>query len=740
MLEELSEKLYVSLGSEGEDRVRKKNLDAHAVAQILRGETNEWADWYLDICRRPIGLAVYATSFRVALIGRAYGIVGADGARNLAFAVDDADDDFHPDTNWKRLSVSLGRVLSGSRLYKPANDWLAEVVDLMQRVASTPLVTATRMFVQHQLAWQSKQAEDARRNYQVAADGWVCTRCRELQPGGSSKCRLCNRPLHTYGIEVLLDRAVRLGDQAEVLLIDRNGNERQGTVVKGEGLRRRWLIRLKDFGHVSAGTISPRPNTAVLDVQAQIFDELTQVDLRYLPIARLLIEPASIDAPIVRQFGNPDRTLNTSQREAVMGAMNLAPGGILLVQGPPGTGKTTSIVEAVDQILEEVDPQARILMTSHSNTAVDSAQEKLAGIEDLNVVRVADPDKVDEKFQATVVRKCHDKRVYEADVVLGTVNRLALCDWDDDLFDWLILDEANKVRISEMLPILRLARRWLLIGDHQQLPPVVDESVAGFNGAPVNARIREASFFEMLWDPLSSNKRLMLNEQYRMAQPIGAFVSEAFYQGLLHSAANTEKVRSPLPWPFNKNLTWLTLRGIERRGDSGSLSNQAEINAVVRVVRALQKHRNEGLRVAVIAMYQDQVAGLRSELDKLNFAWLEVDTVDAFEGEEADVVILSLVRSNEAERIGFLDKAQRLNVAISRAKRLLIVVGDVETITGREGQELYRPLLDHIEKNGRVAGIGALRTMEKGHRYERIKRPRVKPRRGDGNGRRQPTR
>ncbi len=103
---------------------------------------------------------------------------------------------------------------------------------------------------------------------------------------------------------------------------------------------------------------------------------------------------------------------------------------------------------------------------------------------------------------------------------------------------------------------------------------------------------------------------------------------------------------------------------------------------------------------------------LRSSRRNIDLPELYVDTVDAFEGEEADVVILSLVRSNEAERIGFLKKAQRLNVAISRAKHLLIVVGDIETLTGREGQDLYRPLLEHIEREGRVAGIGALHAMD----------------------------
>jgi hypothetical protein len=205
---------------------------------------------------------------------------------------------------------------------------------------------------------------------------------------------------------------------------------------------------------------------------------------------------------------------------------------------------------------------------------------------------------------------------------------------------------------------------------------------------------------------------IMLDEQYRMAAPIGSYVSVASYDGRLRNSPEMAALRSPLPWPFNRNLTWLTIRGREKKSGSGSLSNRAEIEAVGRVVRHLQRLGLEHLRVAVIAMYQDQVTQLKRELRMVALPGLAVDTVDAFEGEEADVVILSLVRSNEAERIGFLKKAQRLNVAISRAKQLLVVVGDIETMTGREGQDLYRPLLEHIEREGRVAGIGAVHAMD----------------------------
>ena len=716
MLDQLAEHLFVSLEPDGENAVRKKNLDATAVVQILRGETSVNNDWYLDTSTRPVRLAVFATSYGFALVGRVYGNMGQNGSKSLGFAIDEVAEGFAPGPNWSRLTVSFGRASGGRRLYKPKDDWLRQLVDLMQKANEAPLFKAAQAFVQHQLTWQAEQADKAERRFQIEADGWVCLRCKVLQPGGSSRCKICDRPIHKYGISVLLDRPVRLREQADVLLTESNGHEREGIIVKGEGLRRRWLIRLKEYGRVGTGTIRPRPQTAVLDAQSLILGDLSRADLSYAPIAQLLVEPGSIDAPEIRVFGNLKTSLNTSQRRAVMGAMNLHPGGILLVQGPPGTGKTTSIVEAVREILEEIDPYARILMSSHSNTAVDSAQEKLGVLAGLQVVRVADPDKVDDKFEETVVSKCDDARVYQAQVVLGTVNRLALCDWADDFFDWLILDEANKVRVNEMLPLLRLAQRWLLVGDHRQLPPVVDESAAGFDGDPAKARVRDASFFELYWEPLSTNKRLMLDEQYRMAESIGNFVSKAFYEGRLRNAAGTEKLRSPLAWPFNKNLTWLTLRGPEERGGSGSLSNEAEIVAVRRVIKALTKNYRENLSVAVIAMYQDQVMALKDVLQELNLVWLEVDTVDAFEGEEADVVILSLVRSNEAERIGFLDKAQRLNVAISRAKRLLIVVGDIETVTGREGQDLYRPLLEHIQENGRVAGIGALRAMETGHR------------------------
>ncbi len=435
-----------------------------------------------------------------------------------------------------------------------------------------------------------------------------------------------------------------------------------------------------------------------------------------------MLPPGNVEVPAF------DERLNPSQRLAVRSAVNLFPGSMQLVQGPPGTGKTTSIVETVRELVAR-DPNVRILMSSHANTAVDNAQERLQGLDALRMVRIAEPEKVDPKFRASIV-EADDPRVRTAHVVFGTVNRIALACKEAEMFDWLILDEANKVRFTETLPLLRLAPRWLLVGDHRQLPPVLDESAAAFpvEGDEARALVRDASFFELSWAVVPETNVVMLDEQYRMAAPIGSYVSVASYDGRLRNSPEMAALRSPLPWPFNRNLTWLTIRGREKKGGSGSISNRAEIEAVGRVVRHLQRLGLEQLRVAVIAMYQDQVTQLRRELRMVALPGLAVDTVDAFEGEEADVVILSLVRSNEAERIGFLKKAQRLNVAISRAKQLLVVVGDIETMTGREGQDLYQPLLEHVEREGRVAGIGALHAMDAavgGRRGDRRQRQRT---------------
>jgi hypothetical protein len=674
-------------------------------------------DGYVDIAVTPCRLTLHlqkrtATSIeRFGLVGSLYGTASKD----LAFTVERLQQD--PDATKDAgdiLAIEVEEVALDAPPYSAEDDWVQRRLCALQEAASLPLVVAGQEFANHERQWLAKQAEQDARPYEVETEGVICGKCENLQQNGT-KCTVCGATNgdRAAGAVIVLSRRGGFKEGDRVVITPTVGSEREGQLLRAQGGGgRRWLVKLRDEGALGPGTIRPQPITAVVEVQQRTLNGFGAGDISLRRVAALLIAPDEVRPPVASAIEPFDARLNPSQREAVAGGTGLQPGSMMLVQGPPGTGKTTSIVETVRQLVAR-DPDVRILMTSHANTAVDNAQERLQGLDSLRMVRIAEPEKVDPKFRSSIVDS-DDPRVRNAHVVFGTVNRIALACREAEMFDWLILDEANKVRFTETLPLLRLAPRWLLVGDHRQLPPVLDESAAAFPVDEDEARVmvRDASFFELSWAVLPESNLVMLDEQYRMAAPIGTYVSQASYDGRLKNSPEMAALRSPLPWPFNRNLTWLTIRGREKKSGSGSLSNRAEIEAVGRVVRHLQRLGLGHLKVAVIAMYQDQVTQLRRELRAIDLPELYVDTVDAFEGEEADVVILSLVRSNEAERIGFLKKAQRLNVAISRAKHLLIVVGDIETLTGREGQDLYRPLLEHIEREGRVAGIGALHAMD----------------------------
>ncbi len=707
-------RLNVSAAPQSQAETLLSHLGPDTLTQLMTEATE--GDSYVDISPDPARLTLHLqkrteTSIeRFGLIGSLYGVRG----RDLAFVVERLQPD--PDATKDAgdiLSIEVTELGPESVTYLVEDDWIRRQLHALEEAARLPLVLAGQAFANHERQWLAWQAEQDARPYEVESEGWICSKCENLQTNGT-KCNVCaaTNGDRSAGAFIVLSRRGGFKEGDRVIIRPTHGADREGTLLRSDSGGRRWLVKLREEGILGSGTIRPQPITAVVEVQQRTLNGFAAGDISLRRVGALLIAPDEVLPPGNREIQPFDERLNPSQRHAVCGAVNLFPGSMMLVQGPPGTGKTTSIVETVRQLVAR-DPNVRILMTSHANTAVDNAQERLQGLDSLRMVRIAEPEKVDPKFRASIV-EADDPRVRSAHVVFGTVNRIALACKEAEMFDWLILDEANKVRFTETLPLLRLAPRWLLVGDHRQLPPVLDESAAAFpiEDGEARAMVRDASFFELSWAVIPETNLVMLDAQYRMAAPIGSYVSVASYDGRLSNSPEMAALRSPLPWPFNRNLTWLTIRGREKKGGSGSLSNRAEIEAVGRVVRHLQRLGLEHLRVAVIAMYQDQVTQLRRELRMVALPGLAVDTVDAFEGEEADVVILSLVRSNEAERIGFLKKAQRLNVAISRAKQLLVVVGDIETMTGREGEDLYRPLLEHIEREGRVAGIGALHAMD----------------------------
>jgi hypothetical protein len=191
-----------------------------------------------------------------------------------------------------------------------------------------------------------------------------------------------------------------------------------------------------------------------------------------------------------------------------------------------------------------------------------------------------------------------------------------------------------------------------------------------------------------------------------MREPIGRVVSDLFYDGkLIHEAPHP---RMPLPWPFDRELVWVdTGAQDEYRDAQRSVANEFEV-ALCKDITSIIRRRVRKAKLAVIAMYNSQVNRLQGSLKGI-VPPDDIESVDAFEGRESDAVILSLVRSNDRAAIGFLNDPNRVNVAISRAKKLLVIVGDSKTVIGG-APELFGPLFEHCKDDGLVAGVGAVVT------------------------------
>src|SRR5262245_36332902 len=235
----------------------------------------------------------------------------------------------------------------------------------------------------------------------------------------------------------------------------------------------------------------------------------------------------------------------------------------------------------------------------------------------------------------------------------------------------------------------------------------------------------------------------MLPRQYRMREPIGRVVSDLFYEGkLIHEAPHQ---RMPLPWPFDRELVWVDTGAQEEYRDAQkSVANEFEV-ALCKDITSIVRKRVRKAKLAVIAMYNSQVNRLVTALKGI-VPPDDIESVDAFEGRESDAVIRSLVRSNELPAIGFLNEPNRVNVAISRAKKRLVIVGDSKTVIGG-APELFGPLFEHCKEEGLVAGVGAVVTacqrvgirsqvqrLSRPHRGDRRSRRRRRGPRGTAEG------
>ncbi|MDG7001137.1 MAG: AAA family ATPase, partial [Nitrososphaerota archaeon] len=275
-------------------------------------------------------------------------------------------------------------------------------------------------------------------------------------------------------------------------------------------------------------------------------------------------------------------------------------------------------------------------------------------------------------------------------------------------FDLCIVDEASKATPTETLVPMTRARRWVLVGDSRQLPPFVDDQLNEseiLSAFSIERQGLSETLFGRFETLLPEESRASLDIQHRMVPAIGELISHCFYRGRLKSADKAwDPVFSKL---LGKPVVWLTTSSYSNRGEVKSgltFTNAFETKMITELLVRLEnlaEGRERPLTVAVLAGYLGQRHLLARSLATHKFKNLEIEcnTVDAVQGREAFITIYSLTRSNEAGQLGFLGETRRLNVALSRAKHYLVIVGDHVFARKLGTESPFANVIEYIEKN-----------------------------------------
>ena len=436
--------------------------------------------------------------------------------------------------------------------------------------------------------------------------------------------------------------------------------------------------------------------------------------------------------------------LNTTQEEAVNKVMHAK--DVAIVHGPPGTGKTTTLVEAIYETLHR---ENQVLVCAQSNMAVDWISEKLVD-RGVPVLRIGNPTRVNDKMlsftyerrfeshpdypQLWSIRKAirdlysqnrkgtnreslrqkinslkdrateleiriNEALFSEARVIACTLVSSANRILTGMKFGTLFIDEAAQALEAACWIAIRKADRVILAGDHYQLPPTL-KCIEAMRGG----------LDETLMQKIVCNKPetvSLLKTQYRMNDEIMRFSSEWFYHGELNSAPEV-KYRSILD--FDTPIVWINTENMDCNeefvGESFGRINKAEamlcIEELKKYINKIGKERllDERIDFGVISPYKAQVQYLRQLVKKDAFfkpfrTLITINTVDGFQGQERDVILISLVRANEDGQIGFLNDLRRMNVAITRARMKLIILGDASTLTKHP---FYKKLYEYISE------------------------------------------
>lgn len=434
----------------------------------------------------------------------------------------------------------------------------------------------------------------------------------------------------------------------------------------------------------------------------------------------------------------PLPALNASQEAAVHKIV--AANELAIVHGPPGTGKTTTLVQAIKAMLKQDNKQ--ILVVAPSNTAVDLLTEKLSD-EGLNVLRVGNPAKVSERLMSltldskvaahnsmkeikklkkqagefrdmahkykrnfgkaereqrkalfdearSIMKSVENTEQYiindlltRAQVITATLVGSHHYTVRQQKYHTVVIDEAGQaLEPACWIPILK-AKKVVLAGDHWQLPPTVKSEEAARNGLSTTLLEKCTT--------LHPEAVSMLEEQYRMNENIMGYSSQVFYENRLKAHSS---VASHLLHEADTALAYIDTAGcgFDEKLEGTSTTNPEEAaflfkHLTQKVTELAAHYQPEAFpSIAVISPYKQQVQLLKEQLQHspalapYNQA-ITVNTIDSFQGQERDIVYISMTRSNTENKIGFLSDIRRMNVAMTRARKKLVIIGDSGTLS-----------------------------------------------------------
>jgi hypothetical protein len=414
---------------------------------------------------------------------------------------------------------------------------------------------------------------------------------------------------------------------------------------------------------------------------------------------------------------------------------------ISLFQGPPGSGKTTTIVEYC-KLYCALNPDRPILATAYANLAVDNMMERCLK-RGLKCLRIGLPAKIQKNLlENTLEHVCekdpelnkiiaeeaklkfsHDakshainrkkietqkkKRISEIisahQVICATTLSLADPMFAHLKFPVVVIDEATQcIEPATLIPLLHGSEQAILVGDHFQLPPTVYSEKAGKHGLA-------KSLFERLVD--AGLAPSTLNVQYRMHPGISYWPAKNFYNGLLYDGVS-ESLRC---WTYSFKLrnekvpimfyNYDMSLGVEKKVTEEKLVNHFEVDVIRELLEKLIKGHVPASDIVVLSMYAGQVELLRRKIENRE---VDIKTVDGFQGRERQVVILSLVRSNHNKAHGFLSDWRRMNVALTRSKRGLFIVGNRETV---DSQARWKEYFDYLESFNCIVRVESVKPL-----------------------------